>query len=101
MFRRKSCLVATYSCSAFFNAALVRASKDRMVLLNCVGSIECLLLGNLFFIKEGISWVGLYLERSGLFLIGGFCCLFWVFNLDCDIGFFMLLWVVFGVKNLS
>ena len=51
---RKSSLVVLYSCSAFLRAALERASNDRMVLLNCFGSIECLLFGSLFFRKEGI-----------------------------------------------
>ena len=71
VFIKKSSFVALYSCSAFLRAALERASNDQMVLLNCFWSIECLLFGSLFLRKEGISCVGLYLDKSGLVFIGG------------------------------
>ena len=76
VFIRKSSLVVMYSFSAFLRAALESASKESMVLLNWPGSMECLVFGNLLFKKEGISWVGLYFDKSGFVLTGGLGGLF-------------------------
>lgn len=83
VFIRKSSLVVKYSFSAFLRAAFESASKERIVLLNWPGSMECLVFGNLLFKKEGISWVGLYLDKSGLALTGGLDGFFRVNVLDC------------------
>ena len=44
----------------------------------------CLLGGNFDFMKLGISWVGLYLDRSGLgFVIGGFLMFLGAMTVGC------------------